>query len=159
MWLYFDVSLLICYAGLKTGLVWHLTMLVHMQTKNSSFIRIPTVPSNTAQSKSNSIYRSAWQVLLCSINVSLWQKMVFTCIFVDLICFFFRVVTFTSVHHLTLHFPSNFGGEQTKIYYIGMQGEFSEANRHGVTICTYESRPNIFDHQNPMEDHVLHKYA
>ena len=37
-----------------------------------------------------------------------------------------QVVTFSSVHHLTLHFPSNFGADNTKIYYIGLAGEFTQ---------------------------------
>ncbi|KAJ8960991.1 hypothetical protein NQ318_020295 [Aromia moschata] len=61
-----------------------------------------------------------------------------------------RVVSFNSVHHLTLHFPSNFGAETTRIFYIGLKGEFSEAHHHGVTICTYETRPMPEDH--PAED-------
>ena len=37
-----------------------------------------------------------------------------------------QVVTFSSVHHLTLHFPTNFGADNTKIYYIGLAGEFTQ---------------------------------
>lgn len=48
-----------------------------------------------------------------------------------------KIVTFSSVHHLTLHFPTNFGGDTTSIYYIGLKGEFSEAHHHGVTICEF----------------------
>ena len=40
--------------------------------------------------------------------------------------FFSQVVTFSSVHHLTLHFPGNFGADNTKIYYIGLAGEFTQ---------------------------------
>lgn len=58
-----------------------------------------------------------------------------------------QVVKFSSVSHLTLFFPNNFGEEITRIYYIGLRGEFSEAHNHGVTICTYETTPNIFDHK------------
>ncbi|XP_017778796.1 PREDICTED: PITH domain-containing protein GA19395 [Nicrophorus vespilloides] len=65
-----------------------------------------------------------------------------------------KVVTFNTVHHLTIHIPSNFGADQTKIYYIGLRGEFTEAHRHGVTICTYESSPNMSDHKNPLTDSV-----
>ncbi|KAK5646565.1 hypothetical protein RI129_005029 [Pyrocoelia pectoralis] len=68
-----------------------------------------------------------------------------------------RVVLFNTVHHLTLHFPSNFGGDQTRIFYIGLKGEFTEANRHGVTICTYEAAPNLYDHKNPLQDNVSHQ--
>ncbi|KAK2722431.1 PITH domain-containing protein GA19395-like [Artemia franciscana] len=57
-----------------------------------------------------------------------------------------KVVTFTSVHHLSIHFPSNYGAETTEIYYIGLRGEWTEAHRHGVTICSYETMPSISDH-------------
>ncbi|XP_059049776.1 PITH domain-containing protein GA19395 [Achroia grisella] len=58
-----------------------------------------------------------------------------------------KIVTFSSVSHLTMHFPSNYGAENTKIYYIGLKGEWSPGHKHGVTICTYEARPNLDDHK------------
>uniref|UniRef100_A0A069DQI4 Putative thioredoxin-like protein n=2 Tax=Triatominae TaxID=70999 RepID=A0A069DQI4_9HEMI len=68
------------------------------------------------------------------------------------------VVKFSSVHHLTIYFPQNFGAENTKLYYIGLRGEFTPAHRHGVTICTYEAKPNVADHKtevfNPVSHHV-----
>lgn len=45
-----------------------------------------------------------------------------------------------------MHFPSNFGAENTRIYYIGLKGEWTPGHRHGVTICTYEARPMPEDH-------------
>ena len=45
-----------------------------------------------------------------------------------------QVVTFSSVHHLTLHFPTNFGADNTKIYYIGLAGEFTQVR----TLITVE---------------------
>lgn len=68
-----------------------------------------------------------------------------------------QVVKFNSVHHLSLHFPTNFGEETTRIYYIGLRGEFSEAHHHGVTICTYESAPNATDHKNNVFNSVNHQ--
>nr|CAD7406706.1 unnamed protein product [Timema poppensis] len=67
-----------------------------------------------------------------------------------------KVVKFSSVHHLTLHFPRNFGNETTKIYYIGLRGEYSKAHRHGVTICSYEAVPNMEDHKTNAFDSVSH---
>jgi hypothetical protein len=51
----------------------------------------------------------------------------------------------------------NFGSETTKVYYIGLRGEFSEAHRHGVPICTYEARPNVSDHKSNAFDSVSHE--
>lgn len=58
-----------------------------------------------------------------------------------------KIVTFSSVSHLTMHFATNFGAETTKIYYIGLRGEWTPGHKHGVTICTYEARPNLEDHK------------
>merc|ERR1712179_71482 len=62
-----------------------------------------------------------------------------------------KVVTFSSVHHLTLHFPSNFGDESTKIYYIGLAGEFTQATRVGVVNAVYEARAIPGDHKQKEE--------
>lgn len=67
-----------------------------------------------------------------------------------------KVVTFSSVYHLSLHFPGNRGGPVTRIHYVGLRGEFAPSHRHGVTICTYEARPNMGDHKNPLEEHLTH---
>lgn len=65
-----------------------------------------------------------------------------------------KVVSFSSVHHLTLHFPINFGEDNTRIYYIGLRGEYFARHSHGVTICTYETRPNVADHKANLFDAV-----
>lgn len=67
-----------------------------------------------------------------------------------------KVVTFNNVHHLSIYFPTNFGEDTTRIYYIGLRGEFSEAHHHGVTICTYESAANPSDHKTNLFDSVGH---
>nr|XP_012134804.1 PREDICTED: PITH domain-containing protein GA19395 isoform X1 [Megachile rotundata] len=64
-----------------------------------------------------------------------------------------KVVKFSSVHHLSLHFTGTERSEKIKIYYIGLKGEWSPGHQHGVTICTYELRPMVSDHkQNDHED-------
>ncbi|KAL7646773.1 UNVERIFIED_CONTAM: hypothetical protein RMT77_002028 [Armadillidium vulgare] len=63
-----------------------------------------------------------------------------------------KIVTFSSVTHLTIHFPSNFGEEVTKIYYIGFKGEHTKAHRHGVTLCNYELTPQFSDHKDKVLD-------
>lgn len=65
-----------------------------------------------------------------------------------------KVVKFSSVTHLSIHFPSNFGEETTKISYIGFRGEYTKAHRHGVTICNYESTPQMSDHKEKAVDSV-----
>lgn len=64
----------------------------------------------------------------------------------------FRVVTFSSVYHLSIHIPTNYGADTTRIYYIGLRGEWQERHHHGVTICIYEARPNMTDHKNPLNE-------
>ena len=65
-----------------------------------------------------------------------------------LIIFFCRIVKFSSVYHLTLHFPKNFGAETSKIIFIGLKGDWSEGHKHGVTLCTYETTPSMTDHKD-----------
>ncbi|XP_043275282.1 PITH domain-containing protein GA19395 isoform X2 [Venturia canescens] len=67
-----------------------------------------------------------------------------------------KVVKFSSVHHLTIYFSGNAANDRTRIDYIGLKGEWSPAHRHGVTICTYESRPQISDHETNLMNNVSH---
>lgn len=68
-----------------------------------------------------------------------------------------RIVKFSSVHHLTIHLPSNFGDDTSRVYYIGLRGEWAPSHHHGVTICTYESAPNVADHKKNLMDDVSHQ--
>ncbi|KAK3912158.1 PITH domain-containing protein GA19395 [Frankliniella fusca] len=68
-----------------------------------------------------------------------------------------KIVKFSSVHHLTIHLPSNFGDDTSRVYYIGLRGEWSPAHHHGVTICSYESAPNVSDHKKSLMDDVSHQ--
>lgn len=69
-----------------------------------------------------------------------------------------KVSKFNGVTSLLIYFPTNFGAETTKIYYIGLRGEFTQAQRQGVVLATYEARPNPADHKtkdfNPVSDFV-----
>ncbi|KAM3934195.1 PITH domain-containing protein 1 [Leptodactylus fuscus] len=58
-----------------------------------------------------------------------------------------KIARFSNVFHLSIHISKNFGAEYTKIYYIGLRGEWTEAHRHEVTICNYESAANPADHK------------
>jgi hypothetical protein len=61
---------------------------------------------------------------------------------------------FSNVTSLAFHFPTNFGAERTRIYYIGLRGEFLRPRQEEkkVVIATYESRPMLDDHKvhNPL---------
>ncbi|KAI9355313.1 galactose-binding domain-like protein [Zopfochytrium polystomum] len=58
-----------------------------------------------------------------------------------------RMSKFTNVRNLTLYFPSNAGADTTRIYFIGLKGEWTEISRDPV-ITMYEAAPNPADHKN-----------
>ena len=39
-----------------------------------------------------------------------------------------RVSKFNNVTSLLLYFPTNYGAETTKVYYVGLRGEFTKAS-------------------------------
>ncbi|KAL5227755.1 hypothetical protein ABZP36_016020 [Zizania latifolia] len=57
-----------------------------------------------------------------------------------------RYSRFQGVANLTLHFPDNFGGDTTKIYYIGLRGEATQNKRDVAATIVYEIMPNPSDH-------------
>ena len=64
-----------------------------------------------------------------------------------------KVVTFTSLHHLTLY--SNFGADQTKIFYIGLVGEFTKCDRVVVVNFVYEVMVIPEDHKTRDREGML----
>ncbi|RWS28629.1 hypothetical protein B4U80_05821 [Leptotrombidium deliense] len=68
-----------------------------------------------------------------------------------------KAVKFSSVNHLSIYFPANFGDESTKIYYIGLKGEFTPAQRDALLIANYELAPNPADHKTKNIDSVTHQ--
>lgn len=55
-----------------------------------------------------------------------------------------KPVRFSNVHHLTIHFLNRHKEDDENpctIYYIGLKGEFTQANRDGIVIANYELRP------------------
>ncbi|KAI9101655.1 galactose-binding domain-like protein [Phlyctochytrium arcticum] len=57
-----------------------------------------------------------------------------------------RVAKFTNVRNLVLYFPENFGDDVTRIYYIGLKGEWSEIKKDPI-ITSYELAANPADHK------------
>ncbi|PNY09236.1 PITH domain-containing protein 1-like [Trifolium pratense] len=62
-----------------------------------------------------------------------------------------RYSKFQSVGNITLHFPDNFGGDTTKIHYIGLKGEATQLKRDVVATIVYELMPNPSDHKTRAE--------
>ncbi|XDB47311.1 hypothetical protein AB1E18_000908 [Capra hircus] len=58
-----------------------------------------------------------------------------------------KISRFSNVYHLSIHISKNFGADTTKVFYIGLRGEWTELRRHEVTICNYEASANPADHK------------
>ncbi|EEF45809.1 expressed protein, putative [Ricinus communis] len=58
-----------------------------------------------------------------------------------------RFAKFQSVSSITLHFPDSFGGDTSRIHYIGFKGEATQLKRDVVSTIVYELRPNPSDHK------------
>lgn len=39
-----------------------------------------------------------------------------------------KAAKFSSISQLCIHFPSNFGADSTKVYYIGLRGDFLQVS-------------------------------
>uniref|UniRef100_A0A2P2I945 PITH domain-containing protein GA19395-like n=1 Tax=Hirondellea gigas TaxID=1518452 RepID=A0A2P2I945_9CRUS len=64
-----------------------------------------------------------------------------------------KATRFNNVSYLCLHFPANFsGGDNTRISYIGLRGDFKKVNRDAIAIATYEIRPSMSDHKNALDE-------
>ncbi|KAH9424675.1 PITH domain-containing protein 1 [Dermatophagoides pteronyssinus] len=68
-----------------------------------------------------------------------------------------KIVKFSNVFHLTIHIPKNYGANTTKVYYIGLRGEFSPTNRDAILIANYELAPNPADCKNGIEETMFHQ--
>ncbi|XP_071964313.1 PITH domain-containing protein 1-like [Antedon mediterranea] len=68
-----------------------------------------------------------------------------------------KIARFSGVHTLSIHFSKNFGEDSTKIYYIGLRGEFSPAPRQEVLLVSYEAFPNPADHKHSLQDQARHE--
>ncbi|ETN77271.1 cyclin domain protein [Necator americanus] len=63
---------------------------------------------------------------------------------------------FGTLSHLSIHVQKNFGAELTKVFYIGLRGEYEADFKQRVAIATYESRPMLKDHKGEIPDSVRH---
>jgi len=58
-----------------------------------------------------------------------------------------RFAKFQGVANLSIHFPSNFGGDRTCIHFIGFKGEATKNDRQAIANVVYEAMPNPQDHK------------
>jgi hypothetical protein len=68
-----------------------------------------------------------------------------------------NIARFSSISCLCIHFPDNLANSDdisTRVYYIGLKGDFLEGHRQEIVIATYEARANLSDHKAPMQDSV-----
>ncbi|EGD76365.1 hypothetical protein PTSG_11684 [Salpingoeca rosetta] len=64
-----------------------------------------------------------------------------------------RITKFQGLHSLTLFFSDTFGGDTTKIHYIGLKGERKKVHRRTIiTIAEVAARPE--DHKTTIKDHT-----
>ncbi|KAF8638179.1 hypothetical protein AX17_002377 [Amanita inopinata Kibby_2008] len=56
-----------------------------------------------------------------------------------------KTAKFNNISSIGLYFPSSWGGDVTRIYYIGFLGYWTKRNDKPV-ITVYEAQPNIADH-------------
>lgn len=52
-----------------------------------------------------------------------------------------RIARFSNVQHLSIHISKNFGSESTRVYYIGLRGEFSEVQCEKKLLNLFEFIP------------------
>jgi len=61
-----------------------------------------------------------------------------------------KITKFNAVQSVTLHFDRNAGAAHTRLYYIGLKGEYTPASRQPV-ITAYELYPQPKSNQTPSE--------
>jgi len=62
-----------------------------------------------------------------------------------------KVAKFNNISNITIYISDNFGGSTTKIYYIGLKGDYTAPLQKGPIITSYESKPQLKDHQMPSD--------
>ncbi|CAK9297042.1 unnamed protein product [Gordionus sp. m RMFG-2023] len=58
-----------------------------------------------------------------------------------------KATIFSSIYHLTIYIPKNYGSTRTKVYYIGLFGDFLRPFRQEIILCNYEASANPCDHK------------
>ena len=129
------------YAFSKIVLIWPLMLLVRKVGRHSYDTKLNLIVNI------NYILNKSWHN--CNISITFTADQEFDLVRDEqgVVEYNPKVVTFSSVHHLSLHIPSNFGADETKIYWIGLKGEYTEAQRTGVVNAVYEARPMMQDHK------------
>jgi len=48
---------------------------------------------------------------------------------------------------------ASFGADETRIFYIGLKGEYTKLRRE-VVHAKYELKPQLVDHKNPLDNQI-----
>lgn len=57
------------------------------------------------------------------------------------------------MHHLCIHIPTSVGGDNvpSRVFYIGLRGEYMQAQRQQVVTAVYEARALPKDHKGELQ--------
>ncbi|KAG9290929.1 hypothetical protein G9A89_011079 [Geosiphon pyriformis] len=66
-----------------------------------------------------------------------------------------RISKMSNVQNLTLFFPENYGDDITRIYFVGLKGEWTQIKKDPI-ITLYEATPNLGDHKTQTADQRIH---
>lgn len=66
----------------------------------------------------------------------------------DLIEYQTKPPKFVNITHLSLYFPTNFGADFTRIYYIGLRGEMLTCTKSKGSVGVVNTKPNCLNERN-----------
>lgn len=67
----------------------------------------------------------------------------------------YRIARFSNVEHLSIHISRNFGTESTRVYYIGLRGEYAEVSTGLNKSCYNNNTTSIVTINNWLEMHYI----
>lgn len=92
----------------------------HASARGAASPAAPRLVQVRAGATHSTGHGTVWQEVTTQWSSSLCPQLHFPSVFPS------RIARFSSVYHLSIHFPKNFGAETTKIFYIGLKGEWTE---------------------------------
>lgn len=74
----------------------------------------------------------------------------------DVVQFPLKSTKFSNTTNLAIHIPDSYGGEISKVYFVGLAGEFMQEIRNEILVTNYELRANPADHKTKLFDSNSH---